>query len=258
MEKIWETNNRKLALELAIKCSGICRFRVVATDFNPNSKYADRTIEVNEFRKIYISFPQSPERVKIKIIPLNQTDNFLVDFKEKPLKTYQIKLSEQTQKFVKFAQQFVACSGYESATNSGRFFTTKDKEFKIKYFTIISDNGRISSTPARIGHSTGIIEVSKTHFDKYTIPMRMAILLHEYAHKYLNPLSNLPISDEIGADINALYIYLGLGYSKVDAIYVFINVFLKAQSEGNMKRMRKIMNYIAKFEKGEIAKVLTK
>jgi ferritin len=70
-------------------------------------------------------------------------------------------------------------------------------------------------------------------------------------------LSNLPISDEIGADINALYIYLGLGYSKVDAIYVFINVFLKAQSEGNMKRMRKIMNYIAKFEKGEIAKVLT-
>ena len=157
----------------------------------------------------------------------------------------------------KDGDSFEIYNGIRIATNSGRYFTTTDKEFKIKYFTIISDNGRISSTPARIGHSTGIIEVSKTHFDKYTIPMRMAILLHEYAHKYLNPLSNLPISDEIGADINALYIYLGLGYSKVDAIYVFINVFLKSQSEGNMQRMRKIMNYIAKFEKGEIAKVLT-
>jgi len=257
MDKIWETNHRKLAIEISIKCDGLCRFRVMATALQPNSKYAERTIEVNDFRKIYISFPESPEKIKFIITPLNEVDKFMVDFKEKPLKTYQVTLSSQIKKFVKFAQQFVACCGYEKANVNGRFFTTADKEFKIKFFPIISDQGRVSTTPARIGHASGIIEVSKSHFDKYTIPMRMAILLHEFAHKYLNPLSNLPISDEIGADINALYIYLGLGYSKVDAIHVFINVFLKAQSEGNMKRIRKIMNYIAKFEKGEIAKVLT-
>jgi ferritin len=61
----------------------------------------------------------------------------------------------------------------------------------------------------------------------------------------------------VGADLNALYIYLGLGYSKVDAIFVFANVFLKAQSQGNLERMRKIMDYIQRFEKGEFAKVLT-
>lgn len=257
MERIWETGKRKLALDISIKCEGFCRFRIIAMDLKPNSKYADRTIEVNNFRKIYISLPQSPDQLKIKVIPIKNEKDFLVDIKEKTLKTYEISMSEQTKKFFRFAQQFVACSGYESASNSGRFFTTPDKEFKIRYFPIISDNGRVSSTPARIGHSSGIIEISKAHFDKYTIPMRMAILLHEFAHKYLNPKSNLPISDEVGADINALYIYLGMGYSKVDAIYVFINVFLKAQSDGNMNRMRKIMNYIAKFEKGEIAKVLT-
>ena len=85
--------------------------------------------------------------------------------------------------------------------------------------------------------------------------MRMGILLHEYSHKYKNPKMGLEISNEIGADINALYIYLGLGWSKVDIITVFAKVFLKAQTEGNIKRMRKIMEYIEKFENQEFAKL---
>ena len=85
----------------------------------------------------------------------------------------------------------------------------------------------------------------------------MIILLHEFSHKYRNPKIDLEISNEVGADLNALYIYLGLGYSKVDAIFVFANVFLKAQSQGNLDRMRKIMDYIKRFENQEFAKVLT-
>ena len=65
----------------------------------------------------------------------------------------------------------------------------------------------------------------------------------------------LEISNETGADINALYIYLGLGYSKLDAICVFANVFLKAQSSSNIDRMRKIMDYIQKFENKEFAEL---
>ena len=84
--------------------------------------------------------------------------------------------------------------------------------------------------------------------------MRLIILLHEFSHKYKNPKIGLEINDEIGADINALYIYLGLGFSKIDAICVFANVFLKAQTKGNIERMRKIMDYIQKFENQEFAK----
>ena len=91
---------------------------------------------------------------------------------------------------------------------------------------------------------------------KYTIAMRMIILLHEFSHKYKNPLMNLPISDEIGADLNALYLYLGCGFSKVDAIFVFANVFLKAQTQSNLERMNKIMEYIKKFENEEYANVI--
>jgi ferritin len=97
--------------------------------------------------------------------------------------------------------------------------------------------------------------VAYSKFKNYTIPMRIDILLHEFSHKYKNPKIGLEISNEIGADINALYIYLGLGFSKIDAICVFGNVFLKAQSSGNQERMRKIMDYINKFENQEFAKL---
>ena len=86
--------------------------------------------------------------------------------------------------------------------------------------------------------------------------MRMAILLHEFSHKFKNPKIGLQISNEIGADINALYIYLGLGFSKIDAITVFAKVFLKAQTDGNMERMKKILDYINRFENQEYAKLV--
>ena len=257
MEKIWETDKRKLALDVTIKCEGICRFRVVASDFQKNTKYADRTIEVNGYRTIYISFPTSPDKVRIVVTPLDNAKDYLMDIKEKNLKTYQIYLDPEATKFVKFAQQFTAQSGFCPASPQGRFFRTKDGYFNIRYYPIITDRGKPSTTPARIGHKSGIIDVSKLHFDRYTIPMRMCILLHEFSHKYRNPKIDLEISNEVGADLNALYIYLGLGYSKVDAIFVFANVFLKAQSNGNMVRMRKIMDYIKRFENQEFAKILT-
>jgi hypothetical protein len=114
----------------------------------------------------------------------------------------------------------------------------------------------VLNTPARIGHNTGIIEVAQMSMIKYTVAMRMIILLHEFSHKYKNPKMGLEISNETGADINALYLYLGLGFSKVDAIYVFANVFLKAQTQSNILRMRKIMDYIKRFENEEFAKVI--
>jgi len=257
MEKIWETGKRQLALDVLIKCEGICRFRVTASDIQKNTKYANREIEVNGSRNIYISFPTSPEQIKIVVSPIANSKDFLVNIKEKTLKTYQIYLDSEAKKFVKFAQVFSAKSGFSPASPKGRFFRTEDGYFNIRYYPIIIDQGKPSTSPARIGHKTGIIDVSKLHFDRYTIAMRMCILLHEFSHKYRNPKIDLEISNEVGADLNCLYIYLGLGYSKVDAIFVYANVFLKAQSDSNMLRMRKIMDYIKRFEDQEFAKILT-
>ena len=176
---------------------------------------------------------------------------------ESPLKTYNIWLDFQTKRFLQLATNFSQICGFENATEGGRLFQTENSEFVIKFMNIIRDSrsGNAMNTPSRIGHKTGIIEVAKVKFDTYTIPMRMMILLHEYSHKYRNPKIGLEIDNEIGADINALYIYLGLGYSKIDAICVFANVFLKAQTSSNIQRMRKIMDYIQKFENQEYAQL---
>lgn len=265
MIKGWQTDNRKLSLHITIKTNGKKMMRCVASDFDistgttkSNSKYADRTIEVDGERTIFFSFPVSPKNILIGVSNIaDKSDRgFTVSIEEKPLREFEIWLDSDSREFLNLAIDFSQRCGFESAANSGRLWQTADERFKIKYFPVIRDymSGQAMSTPARIGHTSGIIETSQMKFDKYTIPMRMMILLHEFSHKYMNPKINLPISNEFGADINGLYIYLGCGFSKVDAIYVFVNVFLKAQTPQNLARMRNIMEYIEKFEKGEIAK----
>ena len=254
----FDSGNRVFCLYLVITCKGQKKFRVWAEDFGkPNSKYANRDIIVNNKRTIHFNFPVSPKKLYVGVVNTeNQSDkDFEVMLMEAPLKTYNIWLDGQTQDFLKLATQFSQVSGFTQGTDQGKIFTTDDKQFTIRYFNVIRDyvSGRALNTPARIGHRTGIIETAKVKFDTYTIPMRMIILLHEYSHKYKNPKIGLEISNETGADINALYIYLGLGFSKIDAICVFANVFLKAQTQGNIERMRKIMDYIQRFENQEFA-----
>jgi hypothetical protein len=256
----YNSDNKKFTLNITIKCKGKKTFRVWAQDSNKvNSKYADRQIDVEGERTIYFSFPVSPKDLLIVILNVdNIKDNdFNVTIEEKTLKDYNIALDQETLNFLKLAIYFSQVSGFSEASSNGVLYKTDDEQFRIKYYDIIRHhlNGKPMNTPARIGHKTGIIEVAKAKFDNYTIPMRLMILLHEFSHKYKNPKIGLEISNEVGADINALYIYLGLGFSKIDAICVFAKVFLGAQTDSNLDRMRKINDYIRKFENQEFAKL---
>jgi hypothetical protein len=258
--RVYETNNTKMSLYITIKCKGKKAFRVFAEDYQKaNSKYADRMIEVNNERTIFFSFPVIPKKLLLAVVNVKDgaDKDFTVEVTEGLLKTYNIWLDNDSRDFLELAIPFCQVCGFEQASPKGRIYQTEDKAFTIRYFPVITDpmKGVAMSTPARIGHQTGIIDISKVKYDTYTIPMRLMIALHEFSHKYKNPKINLEISNEIGADINALYIYLGLGFSKIDAICVYANVFLKAQTRGNIERMRKIMDYINKFENQEFAKL---
>jgi hypothetical protein len=256
--KVLDTKNRKLCLFVKIKCSGTKKFRVWTEQYQKkNSKYSDRQFEVQGERTIFLNFPVTPGKLFLGVANcVNVKDeDYEITLMEGPLKSYNIWMDENSKQFVKFATHFCKVSGFETGTQTGRPFRSSNGKFLIKYFDVIRDfaSGKLLGTPARIGHQSGKIDVSKMRFDKYTIPMRMMILLHEFSHKWKNPKIGLEINDEIGADINALYIYLGLGYSKIDAICVYANVFLKAQTKSNIERMRKIMDYIQKFENQEFA-----
>ncbi len=266
MQQAINTDNRKFCLYISIKCAGARQFRCIASDYGrPNSKYADRVIGVKGERTIYFSLPVTPKTMNLEVYDIKDKEaiDFTVTLSEQPLKSYAVWLDEDTRDFLRLGLFFSQVAGFNCvdgqppASPNGRMFATDDNKFAIKYFDVIKDfmTGKSLSTPARIGHTSGIIEVSGVKFKPYTFAMRMMILLHEFSHKYRNPKMGLAINNEIGADINALYIYLGLGFSKVDAIYVYANVFLKAQTPGNIARMRKIMDYIQRFENQEFAKL---
>ena len=176
--------------------------------------------------------------------------------KAQKVKEYDVWWNQETKDFYKFAVEFSQNAGILSAGDKKpHIYRSDDGKFTIDYYNTIYDkqSKKRLSTPARIGHNSGIIEVSKSKFMDYTIPMRLVILLHEYAHKYLNPKIGRPISYETGADIQGLYIYLGKGWSPYEAHKSFLQVFRKANGDENHKRYKVIRDFIIKYDKGEVS-----
>lgn len=218
----------------------------------PDTIFTNRHCRINEQEGIFVRMPIAPKRAVIDVISeaeLNggQDKNYkVVDAKVLPLKRKLTSFNHANptiQKFVKFAEQFSAKAGYISA--KGSIYTSDDGKFRIDYLDDITDEaGNSIKTPARISRKEGIIEVSKVKFIKYTIPMRMAILLHEFSHFYLNT----DMANETEADLNGLIIYLGLGYPRIDAYNVFTQVFSTSANELNANRMKIIDDFIRNFE----------
>ncbi len=75
------------------------------------------------------------------------------------------------------------------------------------------------------------------------MPHRVAILLHEIAHFYLNDNQD----DEEEADWHAVKIFLGLGYGPIDCENAFLNVFENSPSDQNVQRHQKLEQLIFDF-----------
>lgn len=259
------SNGLPFTLVVGIKAKNPEVICIEAKDaFKPNSNYILRNgVIKNGYRVFELKFPQSPKLMQISIFnkakgnyPSNEDKSFeIVKFEPNQLKNCPLWADKDIHNFVKFAQDFCANS---SVISSGDYkpsiYRSDDGKFCIDYYKKIRNRktGQYVSTPARIGHSTGIIEISKDDFDKYTIPMRMAILLHEFSHKYMNPKIGREISDEVSADINALNIYLSLGYPHIEAQYAFLKVFRGANNDFNKKRYLILDDFIKKFVNGEL------
>lgn len=241
----------------------------------PATYYINRTDTVNGTETYYLRLPQSPQVAVLSIYNKrigNKPDiTFNVSgFDTKPLNkklnVFQTKYST-VKRFLKFAQEFSERASVLSdiIPEGASIYTSDDGQFVIKYVDLIRDlnteipdrrdpsgktfiknpnYGRVLTTPARISKDKGIIEISKHYFLQYTIPMRMAILLHEFSHFYLN---NDPRS-EIEADKNALMIYLSMGYPRREAYETFLEVFKQADTAQNRERYDILKKFIDDFE----------
>lgn len=220
----------------------------------PNTCFTNRFFTLDGEQCLYVRMPIAPEKAEILVKSEEELDGRSVDssykvveLKKLPLKRALSSFNHANptiRKFVAFAQEFSAKAGYISAT--GSIYSSNDGQFRIDYLDDIVDHqsGKSLKTPARISRSQGIIEVSQKKFCGYTVPMRMAILLHEFAHYYLNS----EMSNETEADLNGLLIYLGLGFPRVDAYNVFTQVFSTSPNELNADRMKVIDDFIRNFE----------
>lgn len=122
--------------------------------------------------------------------------------------------SDSDREFYKFAEIIAKDAGFM------KLGVYEHDGFEIKISDIIKNpDGKISTTPARMFRPHGNIEISQSHFRNMTVPMRMLILLHEYAH------FRADTKDEEQADSCALNIYLGMGYPESEALYAFTKVF---------------------------------
>ena len=152
--------------------------------------------------------------------------------------------------FVGFAQQFSNNAGILSAGKypNGSTYISDEGNFRIDYFDDIrSKTGIVIPTPARISQTKGIIQVSKKHYKDFTVPMRMAILLHEFSHFYLNER----MEDETEADLNGLLIYLALGYPRIEAYQSFLTTFKDTPTPQNKERYEILHQFITNFERNK-------
>lgn len=246
------TRHEELTLLVKVKTFEPQKIRIKVIDAEqPYTTFTDRFRTVDGESIFFVRMPVSPKEAMVYIYNENNgnlqvgADPSLevVSITKEPLekKLDVIDFTNgQVRSFVNFSTRFA----YNAGSLPSGTYTSDDKQFVIKYLPTIQENGVEQTTPARIDIDSGVIEVSKKQFRDFTVPNRMAILLHEFSHVYLND----NIDDEVEADLNGLLIYLGLGYPRIEAFEVFAKTFLAAPTDQNKMRYQKIVNFIDNFE----------
>lgn len=224
----------------------------VKDDSRKNTYYTKRYSNIDGKQTFYVLMPQSPDVATVFVVNdknglIDNDYSFkVIEIKSLPYNLLKRNFSKKTTSFIKFAQEFSDECGYLSANTKGDIYKSNNGKFRIDYFDTIRSyaTGNTIKTPARISQRNGRIEVSAEQFRTFTIPMRMAILLHEYSHYYLNKNPR----NETEADLNGLNIYLKLGYPNIDIYNVFLNVFKLSPSMENKKRFDKLDKFVKNFK----------
>lgn len=258
-----ETNKK---LVFGIKTNSKTPIKIKVQDmYKPNTVYTYNWGFVNGERTFYVRMPRTPTTLIYDIYnpqvgnkKEGEDKTFSVTKKDVvSLKTYPSayltaspKKNAIIKSALKFIQDFSERAGVLSA--GGSVYRSADGMFRIDYVdAIIEMNpaspmyGRELTTPARISVDRGVIQVSKKYFLPYSIPYRVAILLHEISHYYLNKES----SSEIEADEHAIDIFLGSGYGPTDGADAFLNVFDNSPSDQNKERTQILIKRILDFDK---------
>ena len=250
------TNHGEVNLKVTIQTDSPQKVRLkVYDEENPKRVFTNRYKTISGEEALFVRMPLSPDKAIVEvlsnkgIVKKGEKEHFnIVSVEKLPLER-RIDIGDiknaKIRSFVEFAQRF----SFNVDELEPSIYTSADINYYINLLpTITGKEGKELNTPARISKRTGVIQVSKKAFEPMTIPMRLAILLHEFSHFYLNET----MDNEIEADLNGLLIYLGLGYPRIEAYQAFLETFKGVPSEQNKERYDVINKFITDFEKMNI------
>jgi len=251
------TNYTECCLVVKLKTNSAEQICIIAEDADQdNTMYTNRVATVKGDDCFYVNIPVCGKTTVLHVFNKkygnlgNGLDNtfYVKDVSIMPLdkSLHRIDYANPYMKsFINFATRFSFNAGWLKEGS----YVSDDKVFEIDYpEDILEENGSVSPTPARIEINTGLIELSRSKYVPMTIPNRMAILLHEFSHIFVNE----NMDDEVEADLNALNIYLSLGYPRIEAFEVFTQTFIDTPSDENKERFDYLKNFIDAFDDNKV------
>jgi hypothetical protein len=251
------TNCKPVTINLNVESINNDKRKLIVAGFdteNINTIYFFREIFVLDKQDFTFNLPLSPKVLHIVIYDFEENKPYeknSVYFNVNEVKINELKLKilnyhKRVIDFVNFAINFSLQAGYIKPD----IYFDKNKQYEIRFFEEIRDvvTEEIIPTPARIHKTENYIEVSKAYFDKLTIPSRVMILLHEFAHNYLN----VEQDNEVEADIKGLKVYLDCQFDVIQSIYAFTQIFY--DSKQAKERLDTIMSYLSIYEQKKFDK----
>ena len=256
---IWEhflqTENKPVMVRIRISTPKKTTLNLKVLDpYRINTVFDDRGLEVTGTQDFYIRMPLSPATAKFIV----EGDNFKVTALKKQSLPVKFNLrsvkNTVTVSFLKLIEEFALNAGYAP---TDRYYISDDEMFVIKYLDTITDRttGQELTTPMRIGENTQVIEVSAKRVKPMTVPMRVAIGLHEFAHLFKNDNPD----NETEADLQSLFVFLSCGFPRSEAYYAWLDVFDKSSKsttelpEGYKRRISKIKWFIDNFDDSQFS-----
>lgn len=219
----------------------------VVNPLRPYSAYLRRKADLRQrsSRQLKVLLPSTPKQLEIQLTDKthgNDKHIQLEDIKVRPMKEPTIWATAERHRFMKFAIDFATKCG---AMPTG-YYHAPQHEFLIQYLPKITDHFGVEQvTPARVHRQMPRIQVSKKHFLRYSIPVRVAILSHEACHYFLNTRS------EKEADLCGIKHYLDYGFPKIEAVYAVTKVFGEHPDnlgKPHLQRVEDIVQFIHHYQ----------
>jgi len=246
------TNRKGIDVHLKFEAKNPCQIISTAYSLNSGIIFCERNDIVDGAKNVILKLPVSPEKLIVNV-RTNIPGNLRCQATPVKLRTYDVNMGKKDWEFVRFAESFCLGMLLETIKPSEYILKSPSGEFKIVLQDGLKDyfGNRIQS-PCQIGSKTGIIEVDRLLLSQYTFAGQMALLCHEYAHFYKNPLHGVPADSEEGADKYGLCVYLGAGYGESEYVKAFKETFKRVDTQQNRNRIKLMMSFACEINAGKI------